>query len=62
MLKKSGRRFQRHFMDRHNLFVGKWFKLPPKAGEKTMTVIIKERGHGKKSRKGSAQKKGKKRG
>ena len=47
-------------MDREKLFVDKWFKLPPKAGEKTMT--IKERGHGKKSRKGSAQKKGKKRG
>ena len=47
-------------MDRHNLFIDKWFKLPPKAGEKTMT--IKEQKHGKKSRKGSTKKEGKKRG
>lgn len=49
-------------MDQNKLYVDKWFKLPPKAGEKIMTVIIKERKHGKKSRKGSTKKEGKKRG
>lgn len=44
------------------LFVDKWFKLPPKIGEKKFTFVIMEAGYGRKSRKGIKKKARKKSG
>lgn len=46
----------------NKLYVDKWFKMPPKASEKVMSIEIKEAGHGRKSRKKTKKKTSKKSG